>query len=66
LNPEQIKEQEMTLSRQKKGKESAVEKRLREAKEKEQKKNDEILKKYLLKNLNTNSNKIKKFIKLLY
>jgi hypothetical protein len=37
LNPEQIKEQEMTLSRQKKGKESAVEKRLREAKEKEQK-----------------------------
>ena len=37
LNPEQVKEQEMTLSRQKKGKESAVEKRLREAKEKEQK-----------------------------
>jgi len=36
LNPEQLKEQEMTLSRQKKGKESAVEKRLREAKEKEQ------------------------------
>jgi len=28
--------------------------------------NDEILKKYLLKNLNTNSNKIKKLIKLLY
>ena len=37
LNPEQIKEQQTTLSKQRKGKESAVEKRLREAKEKEEK-----------------------------